>query len=363
MVEQTTLNPQRGEIVTSVEPDLVFLEARNAYLTAQDALAKANQALTASQLVEANASNAASQATTAIALATAAQTTADQAIASQVSVTGATMTGPLYLSVATPSAPLEAAPKQYVDSSVGAAVTDGINAVAATKLDTATYNDDKTTFTNNLTSLSSRVTTAETDITAIKSTNNTQDTAILAATNAANAAQSTADTASAAAASANANANDRVLKTGDTMSGTLNLPVDGLKIGSAQLVMVSNRLGLGTPNPQLPYDIHGGTASNVIDLGSGSAIDCTLGNYFIKTIGGATTFTFTNPPATANSIRRSYLFILRLTAGGSFAITWPTIRWSSGIAPILSPTANDFLVFVTDDGGTTWFGNLVISGA
>lgn len=140
MAEQTTLNPQRGEVVTSVEPDAVFLEARNAYLTAVAAQNRADQALLASQLVEANAANALSQATTAISLANTAQTTANNAIASQVSVTGATMTGSLYLSTVSPGAPYEAAAKGYVDTQVATIATDAINSVAALKADTTYVN-------------------------------------------------------------------------------------------------------------------------------------------------------------------------------------------------------------------------------
>jgi hypothetical protein len=140
MVEQTTLNPQRGEVVTSVEPDAVFLEARNAYLTAVAAQNSADQALLASQLVEANAANALSQATTAISLANAAQSTANSALATQVSVTGATMTGPLYASTTSPSAPFELAAKGYVDAQVATVATDAINSVAVLKADTTYVN-------------------------------------------------------------------------------------------------------------------------------------------------------------------------------------------------------------------------------
>lgn len=140
MSEQTTLNQQRGEILSSVEPDLVFLEARNAYLLAQDALTKGLEALAASELVEANAANALSQATTAISLANTAQSTANSALASQVSVTGATMTGPLYANTASPTAPLEMAAKGYVDNQVATVATDAINSVAVLKAD-KTYVD------------------------------------------------------------------------------------------------------------------------------------------------------------------------------------------------------------------------------
>lgn len=140
MSEQTTLNQQRGEIVTSVEPDAVFLEARNARIQADAAYAKALEALAASQLVEANAANAQSQATTAISLANAAQTTANNALSTQVSITGATLTGPIYLSSTAPSAPYEAAAKGYVDAQVATVATDAINSVAVLKAD-KTYVD------------------------------------------------------------------------------------------------------------------------------------------------------------------------------------------------------------------------------
>jgi hypothetical protein len=142
MSDQTTLSPTRGEVITSVEPDAVFLEARNAYLLAQDALAKGIEALSASEQVAANASNALSQVTTAISLANTAQTTANNALASQVSITGASMTGPLYVSSVNPSAPYEAAAKGYVDAQVSTVVTDGITSVANLKAD-KTYVDNK----------------------------------------------------------------------------------------------------------------------------------------------------------------------------------------------------------------------------
>lgn len=155
--EQTTLSPDRGEVITSVEPDLVFLEARNAYLTAQTALSNAATAYSFAQSVSADAANAASQAATAIALANAAQTTANQALASQVSITGATLTGPLYLSTVTPAAPYEAAAKQYVDTQVSTIVTDGINSVANLKAD-KTYVDAQDT------ALQSQITSGSTSI-------------------------------------------------------------------------------------------------------------------------------------------------------------------------------------------------------
>jgi len=85
-------------------------------------------------------------------------------------------------------------------------------------------------------------------------------------------------------------------------------------------------------------------------------IDLTLGNYFTKTITGATTFTVTNTPSTG--IVGS--FILDLTNGGAFSITWWSgVKWASGTAPTLTSSGRDCLGFFTHDGGTIWAGLLL----
>lgn len=86
---------------------------------------------------------------------------------------------------------------------------------------------------------------------------------------------------------------------------------------------------------------------------SANAIDLATGNYFSKTISGATTFTVSNVSTTgiANS------FILDLTNGGSSAITWFSgVKWIAGTAPTLTAAGRDALGFFTHDGGTTWTG-------
>lgn len=80
-------------------------------------------------------------------------------------------------------------------------------------------------------------------------------------------------------------------------------------------------------------------------------VDCSAGNYFTKTINGASTFTFSNAPAS-----RAYLFTLELTVT-SGAATWPAaVQWPGGTAPTLGTTKTSLLMFVTDDGGTRWRG-------
>ena len=86
-------------------------------------------------------------------------------------------------------------------------------------------------------------------------------------------------------------------------------------------------------------------------------IDVASGNYFTKTITGATTFTVSNVPTTATVAS----FVLELTNGGSSAITWwAGVKWASGTAPVLTTAGRDLLGFITKDGGTTWDG-LVMS--
>ena len=84
-----------------------------------------------------------------------------------------------------------------------------------------------------------------------------------------------------------------------------------------------------------------------------SDIDLSTGNYFTKTISGATTLTVSN---TASSGTVS-AFALDLTNGGSSTVTWFSgVTWAAGTAPTLTASGRDVLAFFTHDGGTTWNG-------
>lgn len=82
-------------------------------------------------------------------------------------------------------------------------------------------------------------------------------------------------------------------------------------------------------------------------------MDMSTGNLFSKTITVATTFTVSNIAAAGSSSS----FILDLTNGGAFVITWfAGVKWASGTAPTLTASGRDVLGFFTHDGGTTWSG-------
>ena len=101
--------------------------------------------------------------------------------------------------------------------------------------------------------------------------------------------------------------------------------------------------------------ITGSQTSNISAMGANS-VDCSAGNYFTKTITGATTFTFDNVPTGV-----AYTFTMEVTLNGSNAITWPgTVKWPADTAPSITDGKTQLFVFLTDDGGTRWRGSSVV---
>lgn len=84
-------------------------------------------------------------------------------------------------------------------------------------------------------------------------------------------------------------------------------------------------------------------------------IDCSLGNYYTKTIGADSTFTFSNAPSDV-----AYAFTLELTHN-SGNVTWPTsVKWRKDTAPTLTTGKTHLFVFVTDNGGSRWRGSELV---
>jgi hypothetical protein len=89
------------------------------------------------------------------------------------------------------------------------------------------------------------------------------------------------------------------------------------------------------------------------ETGSGALVFATGPTITGMTLAGAVTWTFSNPTASDELCG----FTLKLVDGGSAAQTWPaSVDWPSATAPTLTASGTDVLVFITCDGGTTWYG-------
>jgi len=98
------------------------------------------------------------------------------------------------------------------------------------------------------------------------------------------------------------------------------------------------------------YAIEGVAIGNT---GATRTIDLEDGNFFSATLDQACTFTFSNPAASGDFCG----FTLALTNGGAFVITYPaSVDFVGGVAPTLTASGLDLLVFLTYDGGTTYLG-------
>lgn len=105
-------------------------------------------------------------------------------------------------------------------------------------------------------------------------------------------------------------------------------------------------------NPTLTGAIvESGSVSGKITEPAALEIDCSLSNYFIKSISAAASFTFANAPATG-----AYAFTLKLIHAAG-VVTWPiSVIWPGSTAPTLDAGKTHLFTFVTDDAGTSWHG-------
>ena len=86
-------------------------------------------------------------------------------------------------------------------------------------------------------------------------------------------------------------------------------------------------------------------------------LDLSTGTTFSFTPSGATTVSFTNPPATGTAIG----FSVEIIGDGS-AITWPSsVKWHLATAPTAT-ASKELYAFVTTNGGTTYYGKKAAEG-
>jgi len=99
------------------------------------------------------------------------------------------------------------------------------------------------------------------------------------------------------------------------------------------------------------------TVSSPAIISGTLTIDLSAGTVFnVASNANITTFTISNAASGQASA-----FTLFMTANGTaYTQSWGSVKWSNGIAPTLTATSGkvDVVTFVTNDGGTTWFGFL-----
>jgi len=138
--------------------------------------------------------------------------------------------------------------------------------------------------------------------------------------------------------------------TSSTGTGSVVLSASPTFTGTVTTAAISMADNLLTRSVLKDYAIEGSAVGNT---GSTETFDLTNANFFSATLDQASTFTFSNPPASGDF----GTFVIELTNGGAFTITWPaSVDWPGGSAPTLTASGKDQLVFTTRDGGTTWFG-------
>ncbi len=150
----------------------------------------------------------------------------------------------------------------------------------------------------------------------------------------------------------NASSGLRVNVIGNTTGEIVRIQQDG-----SELLRIKHggNIGINQSNPVTKLQLNGNYSENIVAV-SGTAVDCSTGNYFTKTITGATTFTFTNVPSGV-----AYAFTFEVTLNGSNAITWPSsVKWPADTAPTITDGKTQVFVFLTDDGGTRWRGSSLV---
>ena len=96
----------------------------------------------------------------------------------------------------------------------------------------------------------------------------------------------------------------------------------------------------------------------VTSSSNSTTVDLQTSTNFSHTLTENTTFTFSNPASSGN-VSSFTLKIVQDASASGYTVTWPTeVDWPSATAPTLTATASavDYFVFITHDGGTTYYG-------
>ena len=152
--------------------------------------------------------------------------------------------------------------------------------------------------------------------------------------------------------------NGYAIRLGIWSTGTLTGNVSSGIFTEVMRVTSNDNVGIGTISPNYKLSVAGSLYSVEVDNGTATGattIDWSKSNTQTLVLGASPiALTFTNGQPGGH-----YTLALKQDATGSRLVTWPgNVRWSSGVAPTLTTTANktDYIEFVYDGLSSTFDG-------
>ena len=133
---------------------------------------------------------------------------------------------------------------------------------------------------------------------------------------------------------------------------TVKLP-DTLGLTQASGLVTTDSNGVATFDDGISEEYIAVTSSS-----NATAVNLRTGTNFSHTLTENTTFSFSNP-ASSGKVSAFTLKLVQDSGASGFTVTWPSsVDWPSATAPTLTATASavDYFVFITHDGGTTYYG-------
>ena len=100
------------------------------------------------------------------------------------------------------------------------------------------------------------------------------------------------------------------------------------------------------------------SVTSITSSSNAATIDLSTATNFTHTLTENVTYTFSNP-ATSGKASAFTLKVVQDSGASGYTITWPSsVDWAAATAPTLTATASavDYFVFITTDGGTTYYG-------